>query len=92
MHVTAVIAVRVFFTVIMGYGGVVDLSKVSKGISKVPIMAPKNALLGMMEIKQYNTRQCVVWNACFKVVYVQQNRKQDNNRAQRAAQSLPPTN
>lgn len=30
------------------------------GISKVPIMALKNALLGIMEIIQYNAYQCVV--------------------------------
>lgn len=45
---------RAFLTVIMGYEGGVDLSKVSKGISKVPIMAPRNALPDIMEIIQYN--------------------------------------
>lgn len=54
-----VIAVRVFFTVTMGYGGIVNLSEVSKGISKVPIMAPKNALLAIM-ITQHITYQCVI--------------------------------
>lgn len=48
---------RAFFTLIMGYEGVF---KLSKGISKVPIITLKNVLPGIMEIRQYNAYQCVV--------------------------------
>lgn len=60
MHIKAIIAGRMFFTMIMGYEGVVELSEVYKGISKVPIMAPQNALLARTHITHYIAYQCVV--------------------------------
>lgn len=82
MHFTAVFAVMMFFPVIMGYEGVVDghcrhLWSTHNGAKECP-----SGYHG-----DYTVQCCVL-----SETQRQKNRKQDNNRAQRTAKSLPPTN
>lgn len=60
MPFIAIIAVSAFFTVIMGMKA---LLTGTVSITKVPIIMLKNALLGIIEIIQYNAYQCtcVLW-------------------------------